>query len=90
MSSTCAWRKSVTRATVARDHLHRGQAAAGEHVRVDEALAGLLDLVGAVLDDDRLQQHRAVVATSSEQRLKNVGKYCQPTASIISIETSLS
>ena len=48
-------------------------------------------LVGAVVDRDRLQQHRAVVgAAAREQRRKNVPKYCQPTASIISIETSLS
>ena len=47
---------------LARDHLQRGQAAAGEDVGVDEALARLLDLVGAVVDHDRLQQHRAVVA----------------------------
>ncbi len=46
---------------VAGDHLERGQAAAREDVGVDERPRRLLDLVGAVVDRDRLEQHRAVV-----------------------------
>ena len=38
-----------------------GEAAAGEDVGVGEAPRALLDLVDAVVDGDRLQQHRAVV-----------------------------
>src|SRR5207248_9708995 len=40
-----------------RDDLHRRQATAGEDVLLDEAAAALLDVVGAVLDQDRLQEH---------------------------------
>ena len=53
-------------------------------------LPGLLDLVGAVVDHDRLQQHRAVVGEQLRAAAEEVAKYCQPTASIISIDTSLS
>ena len=41
----------------ARDHLERGQAAVRKDMCADEAPRGLLHRVGAVIDDDRLQQH---------------------------------
>src|SRR5579863_1125778 len=44
----------------AADDRQRRQAATGEDVRVGEAALGLLDAVGALVDRDRLQEHRAM------------------------------
>ena len=50
-----------------------------------------LDGVGAVVHDDRLQEHRAVGRRAGRcTTRKNVSKSFHPTASIISIDTSLS
>ena len=51
---------SVARRGGAPDHLERGQAAAGEDQLVGEAARALLDLVRAVVDRDRLEQHQPV------------------------------
>jgi hypothetical protein len=55
---------------VAGDHLEPGQASAGEDAGVDGRPRCLLDLVGAVVDRDRLQQHRAV----GSQQLRALGE----------------
>ena len=53
---------SVTRSHAVVDHGERRQAPRREHELADEAAAGLLRLVGVVVDHDRLEQHRAVRA----------------------------
>ena len=60
MSSSWIGRRSVDARDRARDRAQRRQAAAREDVRVGEAPLGLLDVVGALVDRDRLEQHRAV------------------------------
>ncbi len=45
----------------ARDHGERGQAAAREDVGANEAPRGLLDLVGSIVDNYRLKQHRPII-----------------------------
>ncbi len=60
MSSSQTVRMSVWEARQRWITLHRGQAAAGKDELVCEAAGGLLRLVGAVVDADRLQEHQAV------------------------------
>ena len=61
MSSSPTVLRSVSVGDAALDHLDRGQAAAGEDEGVGEAARGLLLLVDAVVDHDRLQEEEAVI-----------------------------
>ena len=52
------------------DHLERGQATVGKDVSSNEAPRGLLHRVGAVIDDDRLQQHAPVLREKARAALE--------------------
>jgi hypothetical protein len=72
------------------DHSDRGQHAAGEDVALDEVAMPGVVLEVAIVDDDGLQQHGAVGVQQLAAAPEVLGIVAGPTASIISMETSLS